>query len=258
MSMNDLAGSGGREEQLVTTFVSLADTLVDDFEVMDVLAMLAERATTLLDAATAGLMLADQRGSLQVVAASSEAARLLELFELQASEGPCLDCFTTGEPVFQAELDPAGDRWPNFTREALSLGFHAVHALPMRLRGDVIGALNLFYFEPQQESLLRQRIGQALADVATIGLLQERAIRRSEALAEQLQTALNSRIVLEQAKGVLFASGAVDMDHAFATLRAYARKENRRLVDLAAEVVSGATGSGVIATSLRSTPPENV
>jgi GAF domain-containing protein len=160
-------------------------------------------------------------------------------------------------PVFQPELDPALDRWPNFTREAVSLGFRAVHALPMRLRGEVIGALNMFYSEPQQQSLSRQQIGQALADVATIGLLQERAIRRSEALAEQLQTALNSRIVLEQAKGVLFASGAIDMDHAFSTLRAYARQQNLRLADLAADVVSGAAGSGVIAAVLRSTPPQN-
>jgi transcriptional regulator with GAF, ATPase, and Fis domain len=258
MSTDSPAGSGPHEEQLMTTFVALADTLVDDFDVLDFLAMLTERSVLLLDAVAAGLMLADQRGSLQVVAASSEAARLLELFELQASEGPCLDCFRTGEPVFQAELDTADDRWPHFTQEAASLGFHAVHALPMRLRGEVIGALNLLYSQRQQESPERQRIGQALADVATIGLLQERAIRRSEALAEQLQTALNSRIVLEQAKGVLFASGAADMDHAFAALRGYARNKNRRLVELAAEVVSGGAGAVVIAAILRATPPETL
>jgi transcriptional regulator with GAF, ATPase, and Fis domain len=244
-----------RAQQLASTFVALADTLVDDFDVLDLLAMLTERCVTVIGASAAGLMLIDQRGGLQVAAASSEAARLLELFELQASEGPCLDCCRTGLPVSEPDLNTGGDRWPAFGVEARALGFQAVQAVPMRLRGNVVGALNLFQAEPGEMQPEVLEISPALADVATIALLQERAIRRSEALAEQLQAALNSRIVLEQAKGVLVASGAVDMDHAFAALRGYARDHNHRLAELAAEVVTGRGGRTMISKILRHTPP---
>src|SRR5678815_3718767 len=190
------------EVQLADVVVELADTLVDDFDVIDFLHVLTERCVQVLGISAAGLLLTDQRGTLQVVAASSERTRLLELFQLQADQGPCLDCFHTGQPVSVPDLPSAG-RWPRFTAAAAEVGFAAVHAMPMRLRSDVIGALNLFDTTPGALDEAKLRIGQALADVATIGLLQNRAIRARDAVTEQLQTALNSRILIEQAKGVL-------------------------------------------------------
>ncbi|MCW6003460.1 GAF domain-containing protein, partial [Micromonospora sp. CPCC 205371] len=188
------------EIQLADVFVEMADTLVDDFDVIDFLHGLTERCVQLLGVSAAGLLLTDQRDTLQVVAASSERTRLLELFQLQTDQGPCVDCFRTGQPVSVADLTTAG-RWPRFTAAAAEVGFAAVHAVPMRLRAEVIGALNLFDATagPLDEGKLR--IGQALADVATIGLLQQRAIRRREVLTEQLETALRSRVLIEQAKG---------------------------------------------------------
>src|SRR5688500_12126665 len=187
--------------QLADVFVEMADALVDDFDVIDFLHVLTERCVQLLGVSAAGLLLSDQ-STLQVVAASSERTRLLELFQLQTDQGPCVDCFRTGKPVSVADLPSAG-RWPQFTAAAAEVGFAAVHALPMRLRTEVIGALNLFDTEPGPLDDGRLRVGQALADVATIGLLQQRAIRRRDVITEQLQIALNSRILIEQAKGVL-------------------------------------------------------
>ncbi len=227
------------ERQLADAFVEMADTLVADFDVIDFLHVLTERCVELLNIAAAGLLLIDQRGTLQVVAASSERTRLLELFQLQTDQGPCLDCFRTGRPVSVADLPAATARWPRFTAAAAEVGFAAVHALPMRLREEVIGALNLFDVGAGGLEDEKLRIGQALADVATIGLLQERAIRRRETLAEQLQTALNSRITIEQAKGVLSERLRVDMDRAFALLRDAARSHNLRLSELALGIVNG-------------------
>ncbi len=190
------------EIQLADVFVEMADTLVDEFDVIDFMHVLTERCVQLLGISAAGLLLTDQQGTLQVVAASSERTRLLELFQLQTDQGPCVECFHTGQPVSVADL-PAAGRWPRFTAAAADVGFAAVHAVPMRLRSEVIGALNLFNAEPGELDEDKLRIGQALADVATIGLLQQRAIRRRDALTEQLQTALNSRVLIEQAKGLL-------------------------------------------------------
>lgn len=227
------------ERQLVEAFVELADTLVDDFDVMDFLHQVTVRCAQILGVSAAGVLLSDQRGALRVVAASTEQTRLLELLQLQTDQGPCPECFHTGQPIAVADLAAATDRWPRFVAEARRNGFASVHALPMRLRTDVIGALNLFDTRPGALDLDTIRLGQALADVATIGLLQARAIRHRETLAEQLQTALNSRVVIEQAKGVIAERRHLDMDQSFTLLRGTARTSNRRLAELARAVVDG-------------------
>ena len=173
-----------------------------------------------------------------MVASSSEEARLLELFEVQEDQGPCLDCFRTGQQVSVTDLREV-DTWPRFAVRAQQAGFRSVHALPLRLRSEVVGALNLFGVEPGSLLPDELRVGQALADVATIGILQERAIRRRDILAEQLEVALHSRVVIEQAKGVLAERNQLDMDVAFALLRDYARATNQRLSNLARGVVEG-------------------
>jgi transcriptional regulator with GAF, ATPase, and Fis domain len=226
------------EIQLADVFVEMADTLIDDFDVIDFLHTLTERCVQLLGVSAAGLLLTDRQDSLQVVAASSERTRLLELFQLQTDQGPCVDCFRTGQPVSVADLPSAGG-WPRFTTAAAEVGFAAVHALPMRLRTEIIGALNLFDAMPGALDESKLRIGQALADVATIGLLQQRAIHRRDTLTEQLQSALNSRILIEQAKGVLAERLHLDMAQAFALLRGNARRSNRRLSELAQAILDG-------------------
>jgi transcriptional regulator with GAF, ATPase, and Fis domain len=231
--VNDMA-----QPLLADVFVEMADTLVDDFDLIDFLHTLTERCVQLLDVDAAGLLLTDGRGTLQVVAASSERTRLLELFQLQTDQGPCLDCFRTATPVSVADLPTAG-RWPRFTVAATEVGFAAVHALPMRLRTDVIGALNLFTTEPGELDGDKLRVGQALADIATVGLLQQRAIQRRDVLTEQLQTALNSRVLIEQAKGLLSERLRVSVSDAFTILRDSARSRNRRLSELAQAIVDG-------------------
>src|SRR5579859_5439787 len=226
-------------ELLSETFVELTDTLVAGFDLIDFLHVLTNRSVQLLDVSAAGLLLADPRGELRVVAASSEAARLVELFQLQNDQGPCLDCFRSGRPVAAADLVAAGARWPRFAPAARQAGFAAVQALPMRLREQVIGALNLFRADPGTLTPADIRVGQALADVATVSLLHERSMRHSDALNEQLQTALNSRVIIEQAKGKLAERLGVDMDQAFSLLRDRARTSNRRLSDLARAFVDG-------------------
>jgi transcriptional regulator with GAF, ATPase, and Fis domain len=228
-----------REQLLASTFVSLADTLVAHFDVIDFLHTLATRSVELLDADAAGIMLADQRGGLRVMASSAEEARLLELYELQNNEGPCLDCYRTGRPIARNDLPAMRASWPAFTEQLQGLGFHSAQALPMRLRDETIGALNLFRLEPGQLSQADLRIGQAMADVATVGLIQERVIAASELLATQLQTALSSRVQLEQAKGVLAQRAGLPMDEAFQVMRAYARSHNRRLSDVAVQIIDG-------------------
>jgi transcriptional regulator with GAF, ATPase, and Fis domain len=226
------------EIQVADVFVEMADTLVDDFDLIDFLHVLTERCVQLLDVSAAGLLLTDGHDTLQVVAASSERTRLLELFQLQTDQGPCLDCFRTGTPVSVSDL-PSSGRWPRFTAAAAEVGFSAVHALPMRLRTEVIGALNLFDVNPGALDEGKLRIGQALADVATIGLLQQRAIHRRDVVTEQLHSALNSRVLIEQAKGVLAERLNVPVHDAFTVLRASARSRNRRLSELAQAIVDG-------------------
>jgi transcriptional regulator with GAF, ATPase, and Fis domain len=224
---------------LSETFVELTDTMVAGFDMIDFLHVLTDRSAKLLDVSAAGLLLADPRGELRVVAASSEAARLLELFQLQNDQGPCLDCFRRGQPVAAADLNAEAQRWPRFAAAAREAGFAAVQALPMRLRDQIIGALNLFRADPGTFDPGDVRIGQAMADVATISLLHERSMRQSDTLNEQLQTALNSRVVIEQAKGKLAERLGLDMAQAFSLLRDYARARNRRLSELAQAFVDG-------------------
>lgn len=228
-------------ERLTTTFVELADSLVDEYDVIELLHLLTERCVELLGVDAAGLVLGDQRGTLQVAASSSEQVRLLELFELQNDEGPCLDCFVEGRPIGADRLSTGSERWPRFAAEARSAGFETVHALPLRLRGQTIGALNLFWAQPADVRADDLQVAQALADVATIAILQERLTRNRELLAGQLQSALDSRIVIEQAKGVLAERSGLDMGEAFALLRRTARSSNRRLAEIAADIIAGGT-----------------
>ncbi len=238
--MNHPAPSGvPRERRLLHAFVDAADTLVDDYDVTEMLHQLVVHCVELLDAAAAGLMLSDQRGSLQVVASSTERTRLLELFEIQTDEGPCLDSFRTGEPVLVPDLAGVSDRWPQFAPEAIREGFGSVHAVPMRLRQQTIGALNLFGYQPGTLNEQDLRVARALADVATIGILQERAIRQNEVLTEQLQTALNNRVTIEQAKGLLAHAQGLDMDQTWELLRAHARHTRTRASDIAHQLVTG-------------------
>jgi transcriptional regulator with GAF, ATPase, and Fis domain len=227
-----------REAQLNETFVELADTLVNPFDVADLLHTLATRCVELFDLDAAALMLTDQGGNLRVVASSIEQARILELLELQNQEGPCLDCFRSGEPVAEGDL-ASSDRWPGFSAEALAADFHSVVALPMRLRDDVIGAMNLFRLPAGHLDDADVAACQALADVATISLLQDRAIQDARLLTGQLQTALNNRVIIEQAKGVLSEKAQVDMDAAFQLLRRHARNNNLPLPDVARALIEG-------------------
>jgi GAF domain-containing protein len=243
------------ERQLAQTFVELADTLVADFDVVDFLHTLADRCAELFEAAEAGVMLGDQRGGLRVVASSSERARLLELFELQNEQGPCLDSFSTGLAVVAEDLADNLGRWPLFSREALAAGFRSAHSLPLRFRSEVIGALNLFRTKCgalDADDLLG---AQAMADIATISILQARALREARVLADQLQRALNSRVVIEQAKGVLAERTQVNLDDAFRMLRTYARNHNRRLHDVATAVISSLISIEELGPIPGATPP---
>ena len=228
-----------REHDLAEALVEAADTLVDDFDIIDFLHTLAERCVALLDVDAAGLMLVDQHGQLHATAASSENARLLELFELQIDAGPCVDAFRSGEPVVNADLPANHERWPRFAQAAEAAGYVSVHALPLRLRSTVIGALNLFCSRPGPLGESDVRTGQALADVATIGILAQRNIHQAELLTAQLQKALTSRVIIEQAKGVLAERHKVTVDEAFGLMRTHARARNLRLSDLAQEVADG-------------------
>jgi hypothetical protein len=235
-------------QRLSRVFVELADTLVTDFDVVDFMTVLAHRCVELLGATEAGVVLADERGSLRSVASSHESARLLDLFEIQNHEGPCLDCYRTGEQVINVSLAPGDNRWPKFGVEARRLGFTTVHALPMRLRGQVIGAINIFASSTTTLTAPEIEVGQALADVATVGLLQERSIREARLLNEQLQAALNSRIVIEQAKGMLAERRVIEMDVAFEALRSYARNTNQKLSDVAHDLVDGTLSADSLRT----------
>ena len=216
-------------ERLAHVFVEVADTLVDEYDVIEFLQMVTNRTAELIGASDVGLLLADQRGKLQFMAASNEDVKRLELFQVQIHEGPCLDAFQGGQPVVNADLQDADDRWPRFAPRAAAAGYRSVHAIPLRLRNEVIGAMGVFGIDVGRLEEADVHIVQALAHVATIGLLQEQAIRRGEVLVEQLQSALNSRIVIEQAKGAIAQSRNVSVDDAFLILRAHARRTNSRL-----------------------------
>jgi transcriptional regulator with GAF, ATPase, and Fis domain len=241
-------------ERLAKIFVEVADTLVDEFDLIEFLHLLADRTAGLVQASAVGMLLADQRGNLQFMAGSDENVKLLELFQIQNQEGPCLDAYRTARPVINADLRAAGARWPRFAPRAAAAGFRSVHAFPLRLRSEVIGALNLFGTGVGAFDEADAQIVQAVADVATIGLLQERTIRRSEVLTEQLQGALNSRIVIEQAKGAISQAHGVSVDDAFARMRSYARASRRRLSEVAHAVVTDPGSTPELSTQ-RPTPP---
>ena len=226
-------------ERLTDLFVEVADTLVADFDLIDFLHNLTQHAAAISGAEAVGLMLADHHGKLRFMAASNDTGEMLELLQLQNSEGPCLDCYSSGEPVVNADLASATERWPVFAPAAEAAGFRSVHAFPMRLRDERIGALNLFGGTDEAFADHEVVVVQALADIATIALLQERSIARSDALTEQLQGALNSRITIEQAKGALAQMAGVTPEAAFQRMRAHARSTRRRLVDVAQEVMGG-------------------
>ena len=229
-----------REALLLHTLVELADNLVDDFDVIDVLTVLSDRCVDTLDVAAAGVMLASPAGDLQVVASSNEAMRVLELFQLQADEGPCVDCFNDGGAIVNLELSTTDGRWPRFTPLALAGGFHSVHCLPMRLRGRTIGALNMFRSDRGALEDADVQAAQGLADVATIAILQHQAALNAQALNDQLNFALTSRVLIEQAKGKISEAFHVDMVVAFQRLRNHARNHNLGLTELARGVAEGA------------------
>lgn len=225
-----------REELLAATFVELSDTLVDDFDIIELLIMLSERCVELLDAAGTGILLGDHGDNLQLVAASSEQAHLLELFQLQHQEGPCLDCYRSGRPVVHHDLTTANP-WPRFGPVALAAGLPGVHAFPMRLRHQVVGTLNMFMAEAQPLSGADIALAQALAHAATIAILQDHATRDALSTIGQVQHALNSRVAIEQAKGVIAERAGITVDEAFTRLRAHARSHNLKLSSLAASLV---------------------
>lgn len=229
------------DERLAQAFVELADTLVAGYDLMEFLQTLTDRCVELLEVDAAGLLLADSRGVLRLVAASTERARVVELFQIQNDEGPCLDCYRTGQPVIVSDIraDPAAARWPQFAAAAREMDYAGVHAIPMRLRDQVIGTLNLFRTTPNGLSPAVVVAATALVDVATIGILQERALRQQEVVAGQLQVALNSRVIIEQAKGVLAERLRLTPDEAFVILRRYARDHNHPLTQLSGDVIRG-------------------
>jgi transcriptional regulator with GAF, ATPase, and Fis domain len=236
LAMNDLGAD--RTALTATTFVEIVDTLVGDFDVIDVLTSLTSRCVELLDVAAAGILLADEEGFLRVIGSSTEEIQLLELFQLQRDEGPCLDCYRTGAVVAHARLDTETP-WPEFAAECLRAGFPSVCAVPLRLKDIVLGCLNLFMRDPTPLAVLDILLARALADVASIAIVQDQATRQAAIREGQLQHALNSRIAIEQAKGMLAEYGRVDMDQAFARLRGFARNHNRGLTEVAEALVRG-------------------
>jgi GAF domain-containing protein len=239
-------GSGSREAMLAQAFVRLADTLASDFDIVDFLHGLSADSVEILQAEAAGVMLADGRGGLRLIASSDERMRLLELFELQGAQGPCLDAFSSGRAI-QASAADSRARWPVFAPRAFGAGFQMMCAVPLRVRTQVIGALNLFRGSDEPFTGGEMEIAQAMAEMAAIGLIQERALRERNLLTEQLQAALNSRVIIEQAKGMLAEYLAMTVDDAFTLLRTYARNHNRKLSDVASDVVDRKIPSAALA-----------
>ena len=226
-----------REGQLVEAFVTLADTLVADYDVVDLLHTLVEKCAALLEASAAGIILSAGEGELEVMASTNERSRLVEILQLRAGSGPCVESFTTGLAVAIPDIKRT-DRWPKFREGALAQGFASMHAVPLRLRATTIGSLNLFWDRTGGLSAGDTNTVQALADVATIGILQERAIRESDIVRQQLQYALNSRVLIEQAKGVLAYTHGMHMGDAFNKIRDYARNNGLPLVNVAERIVN--------------------
>jgi transcriptional regulator with GAF, ATPase, and Fis domain len=241
-----------REDRLIEAFVTLADTLVDHYDIIDFLQTLAERCVDLVDVSAAGIMLADTNGQLRHAACSNERMRFVELLELQLEEGPCFDAFRTHAPVICASPDEAAERWPRFAPQAKEGGFSAFSAVPMRLRAEVIGALNLFSGDAMALGDDDIKVVQAMADIATIGILHERLIRDAHAFSTQLEVALESRVVIEQAKGIVAEHEKVSVDHAFEQIRAFARSNNRLLGDTARLLIDGTLSPDALRPSVPS------
>ena len=238
--MSDAVELGGAARQALTAvaFVELVDTLVGDFDVIDVLTGLTGRCVELLGAAAAGVLLADAEGTLRVIGASSEQINLLELFQVQNQQGPCLDAYTTGRIVINADMRH-GSPWPSFSAECTAAGFPSVCAIPLRLKSVTLGCLNLFMSEPVALSEADVSLARALADVASIAIVQDQAMRESAIREGQLQHALQSRIAIEQAKGMIAERAQLDMNEAFQRLRTYARNNNRGLTAVAESIAAG-------------------
>jgi len=243
-----------RHERIANAFVGLADTLVADYDVVELAQQLIDNAMALLPITAAGIVLADVKGELHAFAASSQKTQLLEMLQVHADSGPCLEAYRTGQPVLVDDLCAEAARWPAFVERADEYDYRAVTALPLRLRTDRVGALNLFVTEVGAMAIPDVAIGQALADIATIGILHQRALSRSEMVNQQLQTALDTRLIIEQAKGMLAERGKIDTDQAFCLLRAQARRTNRRLSDLAGAVVDGAAMTEVLGAKSQKLP----
>jgi transcriptional regulator with GAF, ATPase, and Fis domain len=227
----------GREQDLLQAFAHLADTLVADYDVVDMLQNLVDSCRDLLDATAAGVLLADSSGDLDLIASTSEASRLVEVMQLAAYAGPCIESFSTGTVVSVPDISRTPDAWRLFREKAIEQGFAAVDAIPMRLRETTIGTLNLLRAEPGPLSENDRVAAQAFADVATIGILHERTLAESEQIRQQLQYALNSRIVIEQAKGVIAHTHGIPIDDAFTVLRSYARSHQQGISTVAQAVV---------------------
>ncbi|MFD9475920.1 ANTAR domain-containing protein [Streptomyces nojiriensis] len=237
-----------REARVLEVVTEAVDTMLDDFDLIDFLQRLCERCVELLDVSAAGVMLVDHSDTLQLIAASDEHTRLLELFALQHDEGPCVECHRTGKIWLNVDLNtPAATvGFPAFAARAREAGFATTHALPMSLRHQVIGALNLFHQDTRTLAPADVRLAQTLADVATIAILQQRTIDRQSAEHQQLEAALNSRITIEQAKGILAERWRTDPDSAFTALRRHARGHRIKLSDLAAQIAAGTLDSDTI------------
>ena len=228
-----------REVALAETFVLLADALVGDFDLLELFYRLMNASVGLLDVAAAALVLDDQHGHLQVVASSSEDLRVLEIFQLQNNEGPSAECVRRGAVVSSNDITGEWRRWPSFGPRAVEAGFNAVAVVPMRLRNQTIGALSLFQSDRRMIGDDQRRLAQALADVATIGIVHRRDVERTTVLTDQLQYALDSRVVIEQAKGIVAERHKVSMEVAFQALRRHARDNNRKIADTAEGVIRG-------------------
>lgn len=226
-----------REQGILRAFAQLADTLVADYDVVDLLQNLVDLTSRFLGATASGVMLADDHGELDVIASTSEASRLVEVMQLSAYAGPCIESFETGAVVSVADIEQVPDRWQAFRDRALEQGFAAIDAIPLRLRAQTIGTLNLFRDatgDLPEDDLVA---AQAFADVATIGILHQRSLAESDAIRQQLQFALNSRIIIEQAKGVVAQTRGVPIDQAFTLIRDYARRNQRGISLVASDIV---------------------
>ena len=212
-----------REAEIADAFVTMASTLAKGYDVIDLLDELVSVSAQLLDVQSAGLLLADAQGTLHVMAASSAETLELEAVQLQRDDGPCLDCYHAGTPVTVPDLDAEDDRWPRFAPAARAAGFVSVHAVPMRLQARVLGTLGLFGTRVGTLNDADHKLAQALADVASVSLVNEKASDDADLINQQLQHALDSRVAIEQAKGIIAQALSLDMTDAFALLRGYAR-----------------------------------